>query len=591
MNCADIKELLTRHLLGELTADMAATVRAHLADCAACRAEADELGRTLDLLRSALAESPAAASQLDDARRQRVLASARSGATDASRTLAFPWWSAWRRIEVLKVAAMLVVTVGIFSLLLPHAQFSRKPSPVAAKDEPKASRTYAAPAAKAEKQMDERQMLPAPGGVTGARHLPVLADIHPGGEELPSSRVTKNREDSTRDADGRVNHPAAPTATTAPTLSPPPAAAPMPVAEGVRAYSYALKGGAAPAADRKLERSGLAVAADKLDVSSMTVTAGGTISAAPGKLESLAKAAAAPAEPMPTKAPRRTTDVNHWTDAAAQPVSVIPPAVDTDSYVQCRNCLLAGRRPPPEIVRTEGFVNYFDYGYAPRARELFAIHPAVAPSPFNSSTSLLRIGIKGRQLPRERQPGARLTFRTDDRTAATNAIASGVAIEVVFNPDRVKRYRRIGYEQQLSQDAEASGTAIHAGDFGPGQEVTALYEVEFQGDAQTFVGMVHVRGRDTATGQVKLTPRPITAAMCLMSFGQADMPFRLAAVAAGFAGVLRGSPYAGCADCADVVRVLRPVAMECPLDRRVQELLRMVQAAQNMPPAAPETAP
>jgi hypothetical protein len=97
---------------------------------------------------------------------------------------------------------------------------------------------------------------------------------------------------------------------------------------------------------------------------------------------------------------------------------------------------------------------------------------------------------------------------------------------------------------------------------------------------------VRVRGRNLETGRVEELERAITAADFAPSFEQADARFRLAAAAAEFAEILRGSPYAEGVGCADVAKVLRPVALELSLDQKVQELLRLVNAAHSAPQAA-----
>ena len=105
MSCQEYQEQLTLYLLGDLDAGQAAQVRAHLETCAACRAAAGELERTLDLMRSTLAVSPAAPARLDAARRRKILRAK------------FRWWPRpWQ--DLAKVAAVLLVAIGILSAVL-----------------------------------------------------------------------------------------------------------------------------------------------------------------------------------------------------------------------------------------------------------------------------------------------------------------------------------------------------------------------------------------------------------------------------------------------------------------------------------------
>jgi hypothetical protein len=51
---------------------------------------------------------------------------------------------------------------------------------------------------------------------------------------------------------------------------------------------------------------------------------------------------------------------------------------------------------------------------------------------------------------------------------------------------------------------------------------------------------------------------------------------------AEFAEILRGSPFADGSGFPEVAKALRPVALELNLDKRVQELLRMVESGEGM---------
>ena len=86
--------------------------------------------------------------------------------------------------------------------------------------------------------------------------------------------------------------------------------------------------------------------------------------------------------------------VNPFVDTSADPLSTFALDVDTASYAVARNHLRGGVLPPPEAVRVEEFVNYFDGGYEPIWDE-FAIDLAAAPSPFaRDGYVLLRVGVQ-----------------------------------------------------------------------------------------------------------------------------------------------------------------------------------------------------
>jgi len=88
--------------------------------------------------------------------------------------------------------------------------------------------------------------------------------------------------------------------------------------------------------------------------------------------------------------------------------------VDTASYGLARKQLLDGSLPEPEMVRTEEFINSFNYDYRPpTGKQTFAVHVEMAPSPFRTSMDLLKVGIKGRRIGRDDHRGAVLTLVID----------------------------------------------------------------------------------------------------------------------------------------------------------------------------------
>lgn len=88
--------------------------------------------------------------------------------------------------------------------------------------------------------------------------------------------------------------------------------------------------------------------------------------------------------------------------------------VDNASYTLCRSAVQRGVLPPVDVVRTEEFLNYFDYGYAPPCEDEFAVYMECAPAPFSTKkTHLLKIGIKARELYNDERADAVLTFVID----------------------------------------------------------------------------------------------------------------------------------------------------------------------------------
>jgi Ca-activated chloride channel homolog len=100
---------------------------------------------------------------------------------------------------------------------------------------------------------------------------------------------------------------------------------------------------------------------------------------------------------------------------AEAPVSTFSIDVDTGSYANVRRMLNAGTLPPQAAVRTEEMLNYFRYDYpAPQDRSRpFTVSTDMTTTPWNPNTRLLRVGLRGYDLPRRSRPAANLVFLVD----------------------------------------------------------------------------------------------------------------------------------------------------------------------------------
>ncbi|WP_414675267.1 vWA domain-containing protein [Luteibacter sp.] len=108
-------------------------------------------------------------------------------------------------------------------------------------------------------------------------------------------------------------------------------------------------------------------------------------------------------------------DTNPVHQAATDPVSTFSIDVDTGSYTNVRHLLNEGQLPPADAVRSEEFINYFNYGYAaPKDRSRpFSVTTEFSPSPWNANRQLLLVGIQGYTVPASEIPAANLVFLVD----------------------------------------------------------------------------------------------------------------------------------------------------------------------------------
>jgi len=117
--------------------------------------------------------------------------------------------------------------------------------------------------------------------------------------------------------------------------------------------------------------------------------------------------------------------VNPFIDTEEDALATFAMDVDNASFTIARSYLRDGALPPPASVRAEEFVNAIRHDYAPPVtstastwagpgeREDFAIHLDAAPSPFGKGLTLLRVGLKARDVAVLDRKPCTLTFVID----------------------------------------------------------------------------------------------------------------------------------------------------------------------------------
>jgi Ca-activated chloride channel family protein len=172
--------------------------------------------------------------------------------------------------------------------------------------------------------------------------------------------------------------------------------------------------------------------------------------------------------------------------------------------------------------------------------------------------------------------------------ASLQTIAFDAKIQVEFNPQRVRRYRLIGYENRAIADKDFRNDSIDAGEVGSGQSSTALYELElFDTDRNkpADLGTVYVRYRDAQSRDIEEISQRLTGNMIKRRTPANSARFYLAACAAEFAEILRQSEHARGARLDRVEQMLHEVCRQLPLDTRAKELLDLVTSARGLPAA------
>ncbi|NBC09169.1 MAG: DUF3520 domain-containing protein [Bacteroidetes bacterium] len=105
---------------------------------------------------------------------------------------------------------------------------------------------------------------------------------------------------------------------------------------------------------------------------------------------------------------------NPFVLVSEEPTSTFSIDADGASYSNVRRFLNDGVMPPVDAIRTEELINYFDYDY-PNVLpgHPIALNGEVSTCPWEQAHKLIRIGLKGEDIPQAEVPPSNLVFLLD----------------------------------------------------------------------------------------------------------------------------------------------------------------------------------
>lgn len=104
---------------------------------------------------------------------------------------------------------------------------------------------------------------------------------------------------------------------------------------------------------------------------------------------------------------------NGFVAVSNDPLSTFSVDVDTAAYSNVRRFINSGSLPPVGAVRIEEMVNYFTYAYPQPVDGPIGILTESGPCPWERQHTLVRIGIKARDMDRSTLPPSNLVFLID----------------------------------------------------------------------------------------------------------------------------------------------------------------------------------
>jgi Ca-activated chloride channel family protein len=170
----------------------------------------------------------------------------------------------------------------------------------------------------------------------------------------------------------------------------------------------------------------------------------------------------------------------------------------------------------------------------------------------------------------------------DDLTGTLTTVALDAKAQVTFDPELVRSYRLLGYENRAIDDHEFRDDSLPTAGIGAGRATTALYEVQLLPGSRGAFGSVRVHWTDPSTHEPSELERSLVTGDLARSWGEAPPRFRLAGLVAAWAGALRHDPWAADVSLGQIADEVRRLYPELASDPAVAELVQLTADAARL---------
>lgn len=180
----------------------------------------------------------------------------------------------------------------------------------------------------------------------------------------------------------------------------------------------------------------------------------------------------------------------------------------------------------------------------------------------------------------------------ENLTGTLQVIAKDAKVQVKFNPDTVRSFRLLGYENRQMKHEDFRNDEADAGEIGSGHSVTALYEIKLnKGIDSGKLAKVSIRYEDPDTQEVREVSEKFRVENLKDGFADASLGLQFAATVAQFAEILRESVWTKNGCLKTVHQTLKGILQQYPevvargeeqAKKRGEELLAFVHNARRI---------
>jgi len=160
--------------------------------------------------------------------------------------------------------------------------------------------------------------------------------------------------------------------------------------------------------------------------------------------------------------------------------------------------------------------------------------------------------------------------------------ARDVKVQMEFNPERVSRYRQMGYLKHRLTKEQFYDDSVDAAEIPKAEDGQALYVIETKPDGTGPLGWVRVRFKKPDSEEVHMKVRPIAWNGASNRLEQSSNAMKLAFSSGAFAEKIAGNPFGANSDLSKLQNYVSEVVNFYPTDARPGQLLQMIRMARSL---------